>query len=78
MLQGGSMDDGIYAAHSPVQAISIPYVTDKETKAGIGELLLHLVLFELVPTEDNQPAGRTGSEEHLSTLFPKRPCATGD
>jgi hypothetical protein len=72
------MHNDIDALHGPAQAIHIADVSQKEAQAGmIQPVHAHLMLFQLVPAEDDQFLGMIVTEHHPSELLPERAGSAG-
>ena len=60
------------------ETVPIPYVTDEETQAGVGEMLLHIILFELVAAENDQPGRGAFSEERFHAFLAEGASSSSD
>ena len=75
------MNDVVDATECHVQPIDVAHVTDEITQpTGLGavEALLHLVLLQFIPGEDDQPIRLVGGQHAGDQCLPERAGSAGD
>ena len=80
LFQGSRVNDDIDLAHGHFQTVAVAHIADEETQYFLflrREVLGHVVLFGLVPAENDEPFRPVARQNRLHEMPPKRSGSPG-